>query len=114
MAAEVPMRIDQRADFERSFLVRDRFRNPIDLTGCDAKMDIRDTPGGTLRHSLTVDNGGISVSGPEGKVTLRIPASVTATFTWTESAYDLFLVYSDGTRKKRLKGPVIVDLSYTE
>ena len=62
MAGQKNWEVDQNATF--SFIVeyKDPEGDPIDLTGASAKMQVRDTKGGTkLAFTLTSPSGGITI-----------------------------------------------------
>lgn len=86
-----------------------------DLTGCTARMQIRQTIGSaTVIHSLTTENSGITITAAEGKISLLISATDTAAFTFNSpAAYDLELIFADGTVKKILRGSVYLILECT-
>ena len=46
---------------------------PIDLTGASAKMQVRDTKGGSkLAFTLTSPSGGITIDGSEGTLNVTV------------------------------------------
>jgi hypothetical protein len=66
---------------------------PIDLSGMTARMQIRsDVDSDTVIHSLTTENGGITLGGANGTIALVIPAADTDGFTFDTAVYDLELV----------------------
>lgn len=68
---------------------------PIDITGFGARMDIRprqDSPDGDIILTLNTDNGLLAVDGPNGKVTISVPASTTEALDFDCAVYDLELV----------------------
>jgi hypothetical protein len=67
------------------------------------KYDGYDNQNISLEFNTNV-NGGITLGGTAGTVTLAIPSSDTSQYTWTDGVYDLFLVSSTGVRTKFLKG----------
>jgi len=114
-AAHLTLTIEQGADFEHVLIVQDATGQEVNLTGYRARMHIRPTAGhGTLLHELTTDEGGgIHIDGPTGTLTLSIPATVTATFTWRSAEYDVLLIAPDGKRYRLVKGPINVDPAVT-
>lgn len=65
---------------------------PVDLTGFTARMAIKDKIGGTVLHSLTSENGGITIDQTRKTITLLISATDTALFDWKTGVYDLEMV----------------------
>lgn len=79
---------------------------PVDLTGYTAAMQIRPYPGSdTILYDASAD---ITLGGPLGTVTLEIPASATAAFTWWTGVYDLLLTDPTGFVTRLLSGSVSV------
>ena len=50
---------------------------PIDLTDCTARMQVRKKKLGTLLASVTTEDGGITITAEDGKVSVSFPASAT-------------------------------------
>lgn len=82
---------------------------PVDLTGCTARMQVRDKIASpTVLLELTTENGGISLGGTAGTVTLYLDDEATAAITWTAGVYDLEIVLADGDVRRFLAGVVVV------
>jgi hypothetical protein len=77
-----------------------------DLTGFTARMSIKDKVDGELLHSLTTENGGITIDADENTIALEISATDTAAFDWKKGVYDLEMVDPDGVVTAILKGTV--------
>jgi hypothetical protein len=79
---------------------------PVDLTGYTANMQIRPYP---LATAVLFDaSADITLGGTGGTITLVIPASVTAGFTWWCGVYDLLLTDPYGNVTRLLSGAVSV------
>lgn len=64
--------------------------NPVDLSGCTARLHIRPKAGSlTLYHDATTENGGITLGGTAGTVDLLITDEDTALLTFKSGVYDL-------------------------
>lgn len=85
-----------------------QFRIPVDLTGFDARMTIRDKVGGVELLTLTTVNGRLVVSPSEKYVEIVISATDTAALTWKSGVYDLELVSPSGEVTALLTGGVAV------
>ena len=86
---------------------------PINLTGYTARMQIRRTKADpSILYELTTENGRLSIDGPQGKVTIRIPAADSAGFTWRRGVYDLEMVSGDAVTRL-LEGAVTVSPEVT-
>ena len=78
MAGQKNWEVDQNTTFTFTVVYKDNDDNPINLTGCSAKMQVRDTKGGSkLAFSLTSPIGGITIDGPNGKVTVKMTPTQT-------------------------------------
>ena len=107
--------INQYATFEKVFIWIAGFcgcgtvgatSGPVDLTGYTANLQIRPFP-----LSTTIDydaSSNIVLGGTAGTITLDIPATATALFTWWNGVYDLILTDSSGNVTRLLQGSVIV------
>jgi hypothetical protein len=77
-----------------TFTIVVSYKNPngtaINLTGAAARMDVRDKPGGkVLCASATQNNGGITIDGPSGQITVEFTPDQTKKFTIPSAAYQL-------------------------
>jgi hypothetical protein len=77
------------------------FNNPFDLTGCSARMQIRDRVDGTILLTLNSDpstapDGEIEVDFNLAGLIVRLSPAVTAGITWLRGVYDLELITPDG------------------
>lgn len=79
---------------------------PVDLTGYTANMQIR--PFAQSTNVLYDASADITLGGPLGTITLEIPASATAGFTWWTGVYDLLLTDPSGFVTRLLSGTVTV------
>lgn len=79
----------------KSFRLLDSFKNPINLTGVTARMEIRpsvsDNDGPALLE-LTTENGGINISPELGLISLYHPRIELA----HSGQYDIFLITEEG------------------
>lgn len=113
-AARYPIRIEQGATWRTVLTVKDDTGQPVDLTGYTARMQIRqDYDTTTVLAELTTANGGITINGDNGQVTLLIADEDTAAYTWTSGVYDLELVSGSGDVTRLLQGPASLDLEVT-
>ena len=114
MAGQKNWEVDQNTTFTFTVVYKDNEDNPIDLTGCSAKMQVRDTKGGTkLAFSLTSPIGGITIDGPNGKITVKITPTQTNKLFYPKSAYDLMLTDSNLNKIKLLEGFMTLSRSVT-
>lgn len=68
------------------------YNAPINLSNYTARMQIRPTiDSDTVIASLTTENGGITIDSTLASITIVIPATVTAGYTWQTAVYGLEL-----------------------
>jgi hypothetical protein len=114
MAGQKNFEVDQNATF--TFIVEYKDNNglPIDLTGSTAKMQVRDTKGGTkLAFTLTSPSGGITIDGPNGKLTMKMTPTQTNKLFYPKSSYDIMLTDSSTNKIKIIEGFLTLSRSVT-
>jgi hypothetical protein len=83
------------------------YHPPVNLTGFTARMQIRETvESTTVLHSLTTENGGITLGGAAGTIALLISATDTAAFTFDSAVYDLEIISAGGVVTEVMSGTV--------
>ncbi len=109
--------IEQGATFTKIITWKDSAGDPIDLTGFVARMQIRQTiSASAVLYSATTENGGITLGGAAGTITITFPAADTAAFSFVTGVYDLELASSAlaGAEVTRLlEGGVVVSKEVT-
>lgn len=114
MAGQKNFEVDQNATFSFVVEYKDKNDNAIDLSGASAKMQVRDTKGGTkLAVTLTSPSGGITIDGPNGKLTVKMTPTQTSKIFYPKSSYDLMVVDSNGNKIKLLEGFMTLNRSVT-
>lgn len=83
-----------------------QYNTPVDMTGYDARMTIKDKVGGTVLLAMTVANSMIVLDNTAKTITLTIPAATTEGFTWNTGVYDLEMVSAGGVVTRLLYGSV--------
>jgi hypothetical protein len=114
MAGQKNWEVDQNATF--SFIVeyKDPEGDPIDLTGASAKMQVRDTKGGSkLAFTLTSPSGGITIDPINGQLTIRMTPTQTNKLFFPKSSYDIMLTDSNSNKVKILEGFMTLSRSVT-
>ena len=87
---------------------------PVDLTGCAARLQVRERVASeTVLLSLTTENGGIVLGGADGTITMHMSAADTAAIEWRRGVYDLEIEFPDGTVIRRLQGRATVSPEVT-
>ena len=90
-----------------------QYDTPVDLTGYTARMSIKDKIGGAVLHSLTTENGGITIDPAAKTILLSIPAATTEDFTWSRGVYDLEMVSSAGKVTRIILGRIALSREVT-
>jgi hypothetical protein len=115
MAVQKNFEVDQNATFmfQVQYTLEDEI-TPIDITGATAKMQVRDTKGGTkLAFTLTSPSGGITIDGPSGMLNVKITPTQTNKLFYPKSSYDIMVVDSNGNKIKLLEGFITLSRSVT-
>ena len=88
---------------------------PVVLTGFSARMEIKDRIGGTILASLTSGTPDFSftLDNTNHLITLTIPATIMAAYTFTKGVYDLELVSPGGVVTKLYSGQVVLTQEVT-
>jgi hypothetical protein len=114
MAGQKNWEVDQNTTFTFTVEYKDNSGNSIDITGASAKMQVRDTKGGSkLAFSLTSPAGGITIDGPNGKLTIKITPTQTNKLFYPKSSYDIMLTDSNLNKTKLLEGFITLSRSVT-
>jgi hypothetical protein len=104
MSVEKNWNIDQGMSFDFVLEYTDNLNAPIDITGCTAKLQARDISSSQkLSFTLSVGDG-ITVDGPNGKLTVHATPAKTKELPFPKSEYDLVLTDTNGNKEKLLKG----------
>ncbi len=114
MAGQKNFEVDQNTTF--SFIVEYKDNNglPIDLTGATAKLQVRDTKGGSkLAFTLTSPAGGITITPLLGKLTIKMTPTQTSKLFYPKSSYDIMITDSNTNKIKVLEGFLTLSRSVT-
>jgi hypothetical protein len=107
----------QGATFQRQITWTDSAKDPYNLTGYTARMQVRaNTTSNTVVLALSTSagyDGTISLGGTAGTVDLLISATNTATLTAGQYVYDLELVSGGGVVTRLLEGNFRVSAEVT-
>lgn len=105
MTAKYKIKINQGATFRKTFQWKSN-GTPIDLTGFQARMQMRKTLASTeIIHQMTTANGGI-ILGDSGYFQLYISDANTENFNFTTAVYDLEFVNLEGDVIRLIEGSV--------
>jgi len=95
---------------------KDSNRDPVDLTGWTAQMQIRRRKGGDVLYDLTSDPAaGITITAATGTVAIALTAAQTAAIKVGNLVYDFFMVNAGATETVCiLEGELTVHQAVTE
>lgn len=90
-------------------------REPVDLSGCAARMHVRSRVNSPeVLLELTTGNGRIVLGGASGVITLQLSAVETEAIGWLRGVYDLEIVRTvDGWVRRLLEGGVKISREVT-
>lgn len=110
------IRIEQGATWRLEVGWEDESGSPIDLTGWSARMQVREehASAAPLVSLTSLPGEGLTIDGPEGLVTIVIPASVTEAIPApVEAVYDLEVQGPAGEVERLLFGCADIDPEVT-
>ena len=114
-AAKLNLLIEQGASFRKTLTWKTgTVPTPVDLTGCTARMQLRESLSSTVVVlELTTENGGIVLGGTAGTIDLSATPVQTALITSRKAVYDLEVVYSGGAVRRLVQGSVTISPEVT-
>lgn len=87
---------------------------PVDLTGCTARLQARDSYASpTVLLDLSTEDGGIILGGDTGIIKLIISAEKTSLINWSRAVYDLEIKHSNGDVTRLMGGVISVSMGIT-
>jgi len=114
-AGKLNLVIEQGARFDPVLTWKDENGVVINLTGWTARMQIRASKSeAAFLIELTTENGGITLGGAAGTISLVITGTATAAITWTKGVYDLEMVSPSGYPTRLVEGTVKVKTEVTK
>jgi len=100
--------IEKGATYEHTIFWKDKLKQPIDLSGVTARMQIRETiESPTVILELSSANGLIFIDATLGAIVFNINYATTALLPGTEGVYDLELTFSSGKVKRLIQGSIV-------
>lgn len=106
MAQKENLSIDQGVTYKHRFDYVDTTNTPIDISGYTARMQIRESVDDTVTVYDSTVGSDIEIDGPNGTVTLTIPATTTEAFTFSAGVYDIEIVSSQSEVIRLVEGRV--------
>lgn len=97
--------IEKGATYTHTLIWKDANNTPIDLTGCQAKLQVRPSVSSdTILLELSTTNSRIIITPLEGKIELLIMDEVTQALESLGGVYDLELYYPNGYVTRLVEG----------
>ena len=104
--------IEQGTDYDKPLVWKDSTGNPVDLSGYTARMQLRPSIlSDTVLINLTTENGGITLGGNTGEITLHFTEANTSPLV-KGGVYDLEMVIG-GKVKRLVQGTITVSREVT-
>lgn len=115
MAGTYNIKCEQGATFARVLNWRNADGSPISIVGYSAKMQVRESKAATaVVLELSSANGGITLGGAAGTITLSATATSTTALAIGSYVYDLELTGPDGVVTRLIEGAFLVDGEVTK
>ena len=112
--AKANLQINQGATFRHKFTWKDGKGRAINLTGYTARLQAREaieSPDAVI--TLTTQNGGITLGGPTGAISLYLSDEDTALITTKKLVYDLELEAPGGDVIRPISGSINISFEVT-
>lgn len=106
--------IEKGAAFEPILTWKDSAGTLVNLSGYTARMHMRERYDSTTPFIiLTTENGGITLGGAAGTITLYISPANTAAIAASGGVYDLELIPASGKTRRIFQGKIIISEEVT-
>jgi len=105
----VNIEIEKGSTFRHRFIwtYEEDPQDPIDLTGCTARMQIRpEITSDVILHELTTENGGIQLGDIAGTIDLYVSDTVSTDWDWISGVYGLEIVFPNTDVRRLCRGSV--------
>ena len=111
-AAIYDFEIEQGTDYDKPLVWKDGTGSPVNLVGYTARMQLRPSiSSDTVLLDLTTENGGITLGGVLGTITLHFTAAQTAALT-EGGVYDLEMIVG-GNVTRLIQGAISLSKEVT-
>lgn len=110
-SVEINIEVEKGSTFRHSLTWRyqEQPKDPVDLTGCTGRMQIRDNKKSTkVLHEMTTENGGITLGGADGTVEMYISDSDSSAWSFYNGSYDLEIIFPNTDVRRLCRGKVTV------
>lgn len=109
MAATLDLpEIEKGATYEHTIYWKDKLKQPINLTGVTARMQIRESvESSVVILELSTTNGKLIITPLLGKIDFLIDSTTTSNLIGSEGVYDLELTLVNGKIKRLIEGGIV-------
>lgn len=112
--AKLKLTIYQGATFRKRLTWKAPNGTPIDLTGCSARMQVRNEVGSdVVLIGLSTVNGRITLGGVAGTIDLWIADEDTTLIAWESGVFDLEITHPGGDVTRLAQGSISVSPEVT-
>lgn len=99
--------IEKGATYRHTLIWKDSTGNVINLTGCQAKLQVRESiTSGNVLLELSTTNGGIIITPLLGKIELYLASAASTSLDGTGGVYDLEVYFSNGDVTRLIEGKI--------
>ena len=113
-AASYDFEIEQGATLVKPIIWSDSTGAPVNLTGCSARMQIRQSISSSeVLLELSSALNTLVITPATGTITMVFSAATTAAITWSRAKYDLEVTSGDGTVTRLIEGAISVSKEVT-
>jgi len=99
--------IEKGSTYEHTIFWKDKLKQPINLTGVSARMQIRETvESPIIVLELSTANGGLAITPLLGKIDFYISPTTTTALIGGEGVYDLELTFVGGKIVRLIEGSI--------
>jgi len=106
--------IEQGATYRHTLYWKQKNGNAVNLTGCTAKLQVRESINSTVLVELSTFNNRISIIPIEGKIVLYISDEDTTLLSAASAVYDLEVYMSNGDTFRLVEGRILIKAEVTK
>jgi hypothetical protein len=104
---------DQGSDFDTLITYRDDANALVNLTGCTARMQVRQFAGSSASRLSLTNGSGITLGGAAGTIRIQISSAALSRVPAGEYVYDIEIVDASSIVLKVLSGEFVVNAEVT-
>ena len=109
-----PLIIEQGATWDFAIIWKTDEGDPVDLTGCAARMQLRRNYDSPIILDLDSLNGTLDIDVSTGKISAQVSATETAAMSILGGVFDLEVYHPDGHTDRVLQGEWVLSREVTK